>query len=830
MGRPPSLPFVLLLFLPCLSRAHRSNPEDEKPSCDRCDRRLSCNCTYGGFTRVPTVTDGALTLDLSFNNISEVTDDDLIGHAHLRALSLHGNTLTVIQPSAFDALWNLEELDLSNNRLTALNHTWFQKLGALQKLNLVGNPYRSLGSSLLFQGLVRLRKLAFGSDDLVELRRGHLTGVSQLEELTVHANNLQRYDAGTLAGIWPLGRVTLSLHGPFLNNTALASDLLGHTHNFSYLPLFSNMNSFFHPKEQKKTTGTFDFIVLSFLTTYNLSVSDEAIVELLKVSDGAPLTYMAVNNARLTGEGRWERAKETDHKNIDEFFIRDVVILNVWKFVSFMDLGFLLQYPRRVSVIGAKVFLLPCNSTRLLKNLQYLDLTNNLLTDMTLEQTLCNGDGTLKNLRVLNFSGNALKSLSTLSHLVAKLDKLAHLDVSRNGYNVMPTHCTWPSTLQYLNISGSKLTEVTACMPKTLQVLDLSNNDLQTFLVDLPALRELYLSGNKLQNLPNGSKFPNLQSLTIQSNTLSIFHDSELKSYQRLTNLQAGQNKILCSCEFVNLLQMSFRGQGAVALTDEEENYICDSPLPLQGEQVGQVHLSIAYCHQVLVVCVCCGVALVIMVVLVVVLWRIHAFWYVKMTWAWLKAKRSSSSRRRRQNRDGTDSEPLLCYDAFVSYSERDASWVEEYLVPELENPRDEKDETAATAAANDKPLQAFSLCLHKRDFLPGQWIVDNIMSAMERSRRTVFILSENFVSSDWCRYELDFSHFRLFDGKDDGDTAILILLEPLSKDDIPKRFCKLRKLMNSTTYLEWPQEEEKRPEFWGSLRNALRGDDEEEP
>lgn len=99
----------------------------------------------------------------------------------------------------------------------------------------------------------------------------------------------------------------------------------------------------------------------------------------------------------------------------------------------------------------------------------------------------------------------------------------------------------------------------------------------------------------------------------------------------------------------------------------------------------------------------------------------------------------------------------------------------------------------------------------------------------MERSRRTVFILSENFVHSDWCRYELDFSHFRLFDGNADSDAVILILLEPLSKDDIPKRFCKLRKLMNSTTYLEWPQEEERRAEFWESLRNALRREEEEE-
>lgn len=118
------------------------------------------------------------------------------------------------------------------------------------------------------------------------------------------------------------------------------------------------------------------------------------------------------------------------------------------------------------------------------------------------------------------------------------------------------------------------------------------------------------------------------------------------------------------------------------------------------------------------------------------------------------------------------------------------------------------------------------TLCLHKRDFLPGHWILDNIMSAMERSRRTIFVLSENFIRSDWCRYELDFSHFRLFDGVA-GEPAILILLEPLNKDDIPRRFCKLRKLLSSTTYLEWPHREEKVGEFWKALRTALRGEEE---
>lgn len=52
---------------------------------------------------------------------------------------------------------------------------------------------------------------------------------------------------------------------------------------------------------------------------------------------------------------RWERASWTDHKGIDDFTVRNVVVLDVFKFVSFLNLQFLLQYPRKVSVIDANV-------------------------------------------------------------------------------------------------------------------------------------------------------------------------------------------------------------------------------------------------------------------------------------------------------------------------------------------------------------------------------------------------------------------------------------------------------------------------------------------
>lgn len=59
-----------------------------------------------------------------------------------------------------------------------------------------------------------------------------------------------------------------------------------------------------------------------------------------------------------------------------------------------------------------QVYVMPCLTSHLLKNLQYLDLSDNLLTDLTLAETLCDGDSPLKALQVLNISGNALKVLS----------------------------------------------------------------------------------------------------------------------------------------------------------------------------------------------------------------------------------------------------------------------------------------------------------------------------------------------------------------------------------------------------------------------------------
>jgi len=243
---------------------------------------------------------------------------------------------------------------------------------------------------------------------------------------------------------------------------------------------------------------------------------------------------------------------------------------------------------------------------------------------------------------------------------------------------------------------------------------------------------------------------------------------------------------------------------------------VCDSPLHLRGQWVGAVSLGPADCHPVTFVALMCGAVLVAGAGLAVLLNRLHAFWYIHMMWAWLRAKRSSATRKRRGPEEEGATEPLFRYDAFISYSKRDVRWVEDFLAPQLEQPRPDPEEEEEEIHA---PL---SLCLHERDFLPGPLVVDNVASAMETSRRTIFVLSEHFFRSDWCCHEFHLSHLRLSEGRAGAQNDILVVLGALRMEDIPKRFCRLRRLMGSNTYLEWPQDEGQRRDFWRKLRNAV--------
>lgn len=713
-------------------------------------------------------------------------NDDFITYGSVKSLIMSNNKIKSIQEQAFVLLTNLEKLDLSLNELDTLSAGWFKNLFSLQYLNLLGNKYETLGRSDLFQPLKKLRALYLGGPYLQSVRKTDFSGLSGLEELFFDGKNLQDYAEGCFRETGPISHVTLGLNALFERNQVLVMAILSDVvHPNTTLTLtdtqFTTVHQMFLLRVALKSGST-------SVIFKNVTMTGKACFALLLLLSPSYVTMLVLEDVKFLHSVRF-------FWYIPNMLHMEVVVLKnieVPQFYSFPALFFLqplMRVVKSMSIINSMLFAIPCQSSISLSKLEYMDISDNIFSDIALSQMMCDGKGVLWNLQTFNVSRNHLLSIN--SRLFTKLVKLKNIDMSGNVFQSMPETCHWPPSLRFLNLSSTHLTQVTCCLPESLHILDLSNNDLTVFSIKLPFLKELYISGNKISSLLDGGLYPSLTSLSIQNNNLHTFSSNNLNDYNNLNSLKAASNTYVCSCDFVAFMTSDMR-KHRVRIGDELKLYICDSPYIMREKSVVDVRLSVFECHTALAFSLLCSAILAVFVLIAILCHKFSVLWYIKMTWAWVRAKRKPKLIKAE-----------LAYDAFVSYSEMDSGWVEAHLVPELEQ--------------SEPPLR---LCLHKRDFVPGSWILDNIMDAIEKSYKTLFIVSQHFVRSEWCKYELDYTHFRLFDQND--DTVVLILLEPIDKKTIPKRFCKLRRVMNSRTYLKWPDDDNEIPRFWDSLRAAI--------
>ncbi|NXC06482.1 TLR22 protein, partial [Orthonyx spaldingii] len=745
-----------------------------------------CNCSSVGLDFIPLGLTAKITvLNLAHNRIKHIRSQDLQQAVSLRALLLQSNKISSIDEDSFQPLAKLELLDLSNNSLAHLSPVWFGHLFSLQHLHLQGNSYRDLGESSPFLSLRNLSSLHLGNAQFSVIRQGNFEGIELLHKLWIDGSNLSQYEQGSLKSIKKIDHMIINIRSINIFSE-IVRDLL---HSVAWLEVRRIAFSVSAEMQVLRVMSSSFAKKISFRQTL---LTDATVPKLASILEDMPkLVELELVNCRLLGTGQWKmqfQAKRSQTLRV--FTIEKLSIEEFYLFTDLQAVEGLLSLFTRVTVQNTKVFLIPCRISQHLLSLEYLDLSANLLGDQSLEHSACQGGW--PSLQTLNLSQNSLSDLEMTGQSLSHLGNLIVLDISQNNFGEIPDVCVWPNTLKYLNLSSTQIPKVTNCIPQTLEVLDVSANNLKEFGLQLPLLKELYLTKNQLKTLPGAAPIPNLVALSVRRNKLNSLSKEEFESFKRMQLLDASDNNFICSCEFLSFIQ--HEAGLAQVLVGWPDKYVCDSPLAVRGTQVGSVHLSLMECHRSLVVSLICVLVFLVILLLVAVGYKYHVVWYLRMTWAWLRAKRKP---KRAPPKD-------ICYDAFVSYSENDSDWVENTMVRELE-----------------QACPPFRLCLHKRDFVPGKWIVDNIIDSIEKSRKTLFVLSEHFVQSEWCKYELDFSHFRLFD--ENNDAAILILLEPIQSKAIPKRFCKLRKIMNTKTYLEWPLEEEQQQVFWFNLKIALR-------
>lgn len=80
---------------------------------------------------------------------------------------------------------------------------------------------------------------------------------------------------------------------------------------------------------------------------------------------------------------------------------------------------------------------------------------------------------------------------------------------------------------------------------------------------------------------------------------------------------------------------------------------------------------------------------------------------------------------------EGEDKE----FDIFVSYANEDGDYVEDYLIPTLQN-------------------KGYKIAYHRIHFLPGRSIQSSIEYCVAKSKRTLVVFSDSFIESVWCMFE----------------------------------------------------------------------------
>lgn len=112
-------------------------------------------------------------------------------------------------------------------------------------------------------------------------------------------------------------------------------------------------------------------------------------------------------------------------------------------------------------------------------------------------------------------------------------------------------------------------------------------------------------------------------------------------------------------------------------------------------------------------------------------------------------------------------------YDVFISYSHKDAQWVQESLLPQLE-------------------LAGNKVCIDFRDFQVGASSVSEMERAVLQSRRTLIVLSPAYIASEWGQFENTLA--QTLDPAARQRRVLPLLLEPC---EIPLR-------IRALTYLDW--------------------------
>ncbi|XP_061176564.1 toll-like receptor Tollo [Saccostrea echinata] len=731
-------------------------------------------------------------LHVDQNNLSVIRNGTFFGLQNLLSLDLHGNQISSIEKAAFTDLEALTELDLSYNDLGLVPD--FKGLKMLKSLDLKSNKIKLLPSDC-FKGLKNLEKLDLSRNRIGGTVMEKSLNVPSLKSLDLSFNKIWVVHKATFEGLKNL--MTLSLQNNSLENISMVFQDLS---KLTSLDLSSNMLS------TKLMSGMFPKNIENLDLSYNnlKDITEYAFYsyqELQKLSlKGNKLSTLAINDLAIP----IKRSKTMMVYISENPFRCDCNMIWLRKKVNevSMDTGF--------PVVG-DMYLLQCHSGyRIDAPIPlYTVQSDNMLCTYEKECTdncfccdfepcdcmfvcppgcSCYSSSDFMAMHFVQCSNRGLTELpSNIPALTTEL--------SVDGNNISEIYSRSFVGLIYLRVIHLDHSGVTTLANfsfiglSQLRVLYLNKNNIQSITDGVFArlwnLTELHLEYNKISYIDKSafSSLTSISELYLDHNLLTTLPESALKLFWGLSKMTLAENQWTCDCNFMVEFLPVLTNKSV--MVSDYNNLYCITEDLIRNVSIKDVKSEICTnitsdkvtvirkpnriqsSQSILIILAAIAASIVVatcVIVLSICLWRPRSPFF-----------RCSCKCRSEKGNVGENDK---LYDAFLAYSHRDDDYVTREFIPRLENEL------------------GYKLCVYYRDFPVGGTMEETIACNIDRSKRTILLVSKNFNDHEWKNSAFYNSFQTLFRR---NNNLIIVLLEDPKGMNLQRNLNELVKSHSST-------------------------------
>ncbi|XP_061818720.2 transforming growth factor beta activator LRRC32 isoform X1 [Nerophis lumbriciformis] len=608
-----TFPLLLPLIMACMASAAR--PPRHRPPCRTVQMSVAV-CSDLSLTSAPiNLPPGVQTLDLSHNQVQNLTLETLAYRTDLRHLNLNSNKILFIQPGLFENMTDLKVLDLAGNHLNvfALSKNNIGTLAAVETLDLSSNGLYTGMSDFLIADSPSLLELSLNSNSITKIAQNTFRGALSLRKVSLHNNVILEIEDGAFDSLDHLTELDLSK-----NSITCITDF-----NLSRLKVLNLNQNSVEIFQSTRSTDVYDLVFL------DLSENKLARFPLLPANN--TIRHLDLSRNQLQSVNM-----------TDMLETKTLVVLN---HLRYLDLSYNQLKDTPQSFFHTMTSLEVLNmSNNCIDSFSICD--KNLLPAVTIInlnynslQRLSFGEATLQSLRQLLLQGNDLSTLE--QETFQKLPSLNLLQLQENNLKVCPSD-TKPSpsdpnhihppdcvsfsclpNLKSLYLSQNNLNSLPlrAFAGTCLSLLDLSLNPnlemhpeslsglehtlihlflrenniskLNTDISSLTSLKLVDLSTNQLTSLPTLTSESSIETLNLQNNSLVTLEHSTMVALERsLKTLYVGSNPLNC-CSNLGFLYLV---QHSAVVVPDIETVTC--LLQEDSEPVNIKKVSREMCHR----------------------------------------------------------------------------------------------------------------------------------------------------------------------------------------------------------------------------------------